>query len=88
MKRVFLFVLTNLAVLLVAGVVMQFLGVPEMLASKGYGIRLEGLLILSALFGMGGSFFSLAISKWMAKRSVGAVVITEPRTQKIGRAHV
>ena len=81
MKRVFLFVLTNLAVVLVAGIAMQVLGVPEMLASRGYGIRLEGLLIMSALFGMGGSFFSLAISKWIAKRSVGATVISDPRTQ-------
>ncbi len=81
MKRVFLFVLTNLAVMLVAGIAMQLIGVPEMLASRGLPIRLQGLLIMSALFGMGGSFFSLAISKWMAKRSVGAVVITEPRTQ-------
>ena len=81
MKRVFLFVLTNLAVLLVAGVAMQLIGVPEMLAAKGLDVRLEGLLIMSALFGMGGSFFSLAISKWVAKRSVGAKVITEPRSQ-------
>ncbi len=81
MKRVFLFLMTNLAVLLVAGVAMQLLGVPQMLAARGIGVRLEGLLIMSALFGMGGSFFSLAISKWVAKRSVGARVITEPRTQ-------
>jgi heat shock protein HtpX len=81
MKRVFLFVLTNLAVLLVAGVAMQLLGVPQMLASRGVEVRLTGLLILSALFGMTGSFISLAMSKWMAKRAVGAVVITEPRSQ-------
>ncbi|HEY8119915.1 MAG TPA: protease HtpX [Myxococcota bacterium] len=81
MKRVLLFVATNLAVMLVAGVAMQLLGVPQMLASRGLPVRLEGLLIMSALFGMGGSFFSLAISKWIAKRSVGAVVITEPRNQ-------
>ena len=81
MKRVFLFVLTNLAVLLVAGIAMQLLGVPHMLASRGLEVRLTGLLIMSALFGMTGSFVSLALSKWIAKRSVGAVVITEPRTQ-------
>ena len=81
MKRVFLFVLTNLAVMLVVGIAMQILGVPQMLAARGIGIRLEGLLIMSALFGMGGSFFSLAISKWMAKRSVGATVLTDPRSQ-------
>jgi heat shock protein HtpX len=81
MKRVFLFVLTNLAVMLVAGVVMQLLGVPQMLAARGLEVRLSGLLIMCALFGMGGSVFSLLISKWVAKHSVGAVVITEPRTQ-------
>jgi len=81
MKRITLFVLTNLAVLLVAGFVMELLGVPEWLASKGYGVGLSGLLVMSAIFGMGGSFISLAMSKWIAKRSVGAVVITEPRTQ-------
>jgi heat shock protein HtpX len=80
-KRVFLFVLTNLAVMLVAGVAMQLLGVPEMLAARGIETRLTGLLLLSALFGMTGSFISLALSKTIAKRSVGALVIREPRTQ-------
>jgi heat shock protein HtpX len=60
---------------------MQLLGVPQMLAARGLDVRLGGLLIMSALFGMTGSFLSLAMSKWIAKRSVGAVVITEPRTQ-------
>jgi heat shock protein HtpX len=81
MKRIVLFLLTNLAVMLVAGIAMELIGVPQMLASRGLPVRLEGLLIMSALFGMGGSFVSLAISKWMAKRAVGAVVITEARTQ-------
>jgi heat shock protein HtpX len=80
-KRVFLFVLTNLAVMLVAGIAMQLLGVPEMLAARGLETRLTGLLIFSALFGMTGSFISLALSKTIAKRSVGAVVIREPRSQ-------
>jgi heat shock protein HtpX len=52
-----------------------------MLAARGLEVRLGGLLIMSALFGMTGSFISLAMSKWVAKRSVGAVVITEPRTK-------
>jgi len=81
MKRVFFFVLTNLAVMLVAGVAMQLLGVPQMLAARGIETQLTGLLIMSALFGMTGSFISLALSKTIAKRSVGAQVITEPRTQ-------
>ena len=81
MKRAFLFVATNLAVMAVAGVAMQLLGVPQMLAARGIEVRLTGLLIMSALFGMTGSFLSLAMSKWIAKRSVGARVISEPRTQ-------
>jgi heat shock protein HtpX len=81
MKRVFFFVLTNLAVLIVAGIAMQLLGVPQMLASRGIETQLTGLLIMSALFGMLGSFISLALSKTIAKRSVGAQVISEPRTQ-------
>ncbi len=81
MKRVLLFLATNAAVLLVASLAMEVLGVPQMLAARGIDVRLTGLLIMSALFGMTGSFVSLAISKWVAKRSVGAHVIGEPRTQ-------
>jgi heat shock protein HtpX len=81
MKRITLFVLTNLAVLMVAGTVMELLGVPEWLASRGYGVGMTGLLVMAAVFGMGGSFISLLLSKWIAKRAVGAVVITQPRTQ-------
>ena len=74
MKRVFLFVVTNLAVLLVLGIVAQLLGVGR--AAPGqYG----ALLAMAAVFGMGGAFISLAISKWMAKRMMGVKVITEPR---------
>jgi heat shock protein HtpX len=80
MKRVFLFVLTNLAVLLVAGIVMQLLGVPQMLAARGHGIPLQGLLAMSAVFGMTGSVISLLSSKWIAKRSVGARVIEQPQS--------
>ncbi len=79
MKRVFLFLATNLAVLLVAGIAMELLGVPQLLASRNLPVRLEGLLVLSALFGMTGSVISLLLSKTIAKRSVGARVIGEPR---------
>jgi heat shock protein HtpX len=75
MKRVFLFLATNLAVILVLSIVLNivfsFLGVDR----SGIG----GLLIFAAVFGFGGSFISLAMSKWMAKRSTGAVVIEQPR---------
>jgi heat shock protein HtpX len=75
MKRIVLFLATNLAVILVLSVVLNivfsFLGVDR--SSIG------GLLVFAAVFGFGGSFISLAISKWMAKRSTGAVVIEQPR---------
>jgi heat shock protein HtpX len=81
MKRVFLFLATNIAVLVVLGIVLQLLGVESLLDEQGVGLDLRALLIFSAVYGMGGSFISLAISKWMAKRATGARVIEDPRTQ-------
>ena len=69
--RIALFVATNLAVLVLAGIVMSILGVNSS--------SMTGLLVMAACFGFGGSIISLLLSKWMAKRSTGAVVITEPR---------
>jgi heat shock protein HtpX len=78
MKRIFLFLLTNLAVLLVLSIALRLLGVDRILDEQGTGLDYRALLIFSAVFGMGGSFISLLISKWMAKRSTGAHVITQP----------
>ena len=78
MKRIFLFLATNLAIVLVLSVTMRILGVEPYLTANG--LNLTSLLIFAAVMGMGGSFISLAISKWMAKRSVGAVVIENART--------
>ena len=75
MKRIVLFLLTNFAVLLVLGVVLSILMPALGLDSSSNA----GLLVISAVFGMGGSFISLAMSKWIAKRSVGAHVIEQPR---------
>ncbi|MEN5069649.1 MULTISPECIES: protease HtpX [Stenotrophomonas] len=72
-SRIALFLLTNFAVLILAGIVMSVLGVDPN--------RMGGLLVFAAIFGFGGSFISLLLSKFMAKRSTGAVVITEPRNQ-------
>ncbi|MEX0977061.1 MAG: protease HtpX [Woeseia sp.] len=77
-KRVALFIATNLAVLLVLSVVLRLLGVDRILDESGAGINYQALLILSVVIGFGGSFISLAISKWMAKRSTGAKVIESP----------
>ena len=77
MKRIFLFLLTNIAVMLVLSIVASLLGVDRFLTA--HGLNLGALLAFSAIFGFGGSFISLQMSKWMAKRSTGAHVITEPR---------
>ncbi len=78
MNRIFLFLATNMAVIALATIVLKVFGVEDALARSGSGINLTGLLIFSAVFGMAGSFVSLAISKWMALRSTGAHVIKEP----------
>ena len=80
MKRVFLFLLTNIAILVVLSVAARVLGLDRIFEQQGVGLNLPGLLAFAALFGMGGSFLSLAMSKWMAKRMTGAKVITDPRT--------
>lgn len=79
MKRVVLFLATNIAVIAVASIVLRLLGVDSYLANNGTGLDLRALLIFSAVFGFAGSFISLAMSKWIAKRTTGAQVITSPR---------
>lgn len=81
MKRVILFVGTNLAVILVLSVVLSLLGVGRILDEQGVGLDLYNLIVFAAVFGFGGSFISLAISKWMAKRMTGAKVIETPRNE-------
>lgn len=79
MKRIVLFVLTNLAVILVLSITLRLLGVDRILNESG-GLDYNSLLIFATVFGFGGAFISLAISKWTAKRMTGAQVIVEPRT--------
>ncbi|MEK6591936.1 MAG: protease HtpX [Pseudomonadota bacterium] len=78
MKRIFLFVVTNLAIVLVLSITLRLLGVDSMLDQQGTGINFNSLLILSAVLGFGGSFISLLLSKWSAKRMTGAHVIEVP----------
>ena len=78
MLRIVLFVLTNLAVMALLTIVVKLTGL-DVYAYRRGGLNLSGLLIMAAVMGMGGSFISLAMSKWMAKMSVGAQVITQPR---------
>jgi heat shock protein HtpX len=79
MKRVVLFLLTNIAVLLVLSVVLRLLGVERILDQQGVDLDYGSLLVFAAVFGMGGSFISLLLSKWMALRMTGARVIKDPR---------
>lgn len=76
-KRVVLFLGTNLAILAVLSVFVQIFGIDQMLAEKGLG-NYGGLFIFAAIFGMGGAFVSLAISKWIAKKSMRVKVIESP----------
>src|SRR5688572_16209388 len=78
MKRIVLYLATNLAVVLVLSITLQLLGVDRMLDEQGTGINLNALLILAVVMGFGGSFISLLISKWSAKRMTGAQVIEVP----------
>ena len=77
MKRILLYVATNFAILAVLSVTMQLLGIDRMLVQET-GLNLQGLLLMAGIFGFGGSFISLLISKWMAKKATGAHVIESP----------
>ena len=78
MKRIFYFLVTNLAIVLVLSVTMRLLGVEPFLNANG--LNLNSLLIFAAVMGFGGAFISLAISKWSAKKMSGAVTIENPKT--------
>ena len=78
MKRIMLFILTNLAVMLVLTVVTRLLGVDRFLTANG--LNLGSLLAFSAVIGFGGATISLLMSKWMAKMSTGAQVISHAST--------
>lgn len=81
MKRIALFLLTNLAVIAVLSIVLNLLGIESILETNGVDLNLQALLIMSAVIGMTGSFISLAMSKWSAKHMTGAQVITQPKNQ-------
>jgi heat shock protein HtpX len=78
MKRILLFLATNLAVVFVLNITLRLLGVDRIIDASG-GLNLNSLLVFAFVFGFAGSFVSLAISKWTAKRLMGVQVITEPR---------
>ena len=81
--RIALFALTNIAVLLVAALVLRMLGIDQMVlnAAGEYSLNYTGLFIFSAIFGFGGALVSLFISKWMAKRATGTRIIDAPSNE-------
>lgn len=78
MKRILLFLGTNLAIIVLLGIVLRLFGFESILDEQGIGLDYGSLLLFAAVFGFAGSFISLAISKWSAKRMMGVRVITQP----------
>jgi len=81
MKRVFLFILTNIAILVVLSIFLTLTGFTGILQSNGVDLDYNSLMIFSLVFGMGGSFISLYLSKWMAKKMAGVQVIAQPSNE-------
>ena len=80
MLRIGLFLLTNIAVIALASITLSIFGFDGYMAANGVDLNLQGLLIFCAVIGFAGSFVSLFISKWMAKRSTGTQIISQPRS--------
>jgi heat shock protein HtpX len=78
MKRIVLYLATNLAIIAVLCITLRLLGIESLLDQQGVDLNMQSLLIYAALLGFSGSLISLAISKWTAKRMTGAQVITSP----------
>jgi heat shock protein HtpX len=81
MMRILLFLATNVAILVVVSIIFNLLGLSGALDAQGMGLDLNSLLVMSAVIGMTGSFISLAMSKWSAKRAMGVQVIEQPQNQ-------
>ncbi|MGZ8195383.1 MAG: protease HtpX [Methylosarcina sp.] len=81
MMRIFLFLATNAAILVVISIVFNLLGLSGFLDAQGVNLDLNALLVMSAVIGMAGSFISLLLSKWSAKNAMGVHVIDRPENQ-------
>ena len=81
MLRIALFLGTNIAILLILSITFSLLGFDSLLAQNGVDLNLNALLVYSALIGFSGSLISLFMSKWMAKKSMGVKVITQPSSE-------
>ena len=83
MTRILLFIVTNVAVLLILNIALQVFGVEEMISEAGGpAVNLTALMIMASVIGFGGAFISLAISKWMAKKSMRVQVIDQPSSAR------
>ncbi|MEW7976055.1 MAG: protease HtpX [Candidatus Sedimenticola endophacoides] len=80
MMRIALFVATNLAIVVLISITFRLLGIEGVLQSNGVDLDLNALLVMSAVIGFSGSFISLLMSKWMAKRSMGVQILDAPAT--------
>ena len=78
MKRIVLFLATNLAVVVLLGIILRLIGFEGILDANGVDLNLGALLVFAAVVGFTGAFISLAMSKWTAKRMMGVRVITQP----------
>ena len=81
MIRIFLFLATNIAIMIMISVVLSLLDLSGILDAQGLDLDLNTLLVMSAVIGMTGSFISLAMSKWSAKQAMGVQVIEQPQNQ-------
>lgn len=81
MMRIFLFLATNAAILVVVSIIFNVLGLSGTLDAQGIDLNLNALLVMSAVIGMTGSVISLAMSKWSAKNAMGVHVIEQPQNQ-------
>jgi len=79
MKRILLFLITNFAILFVASITLRLLGLEFYLTRQG--IDFTSLLVFGAVIGFGGAFISLAMSKWIARKTMGVQVIDQPRNE-------
>ncbi|MGR9072902.1 MAG: protease HtpX [Gammaproteobacteria bacterium] len=81
MMRIFLFLATNAAILVVISIVFNLLGLQSTLDQQGVNLNYNALLVMSGIIGMSGSFISLVMSKWSAKSAMGVQIIEHPRSQ-------
>tara|TARA_B100000427_G_scaffold324260_1_gene329106 strand:+ start:168 stop:1082 length:915 start_codon:yes stop_codon:yes gene_type:complete len=81
MKRIVFFLITNIAILLVLSIFLSLIGFTGILQNNGIDLDYNSLMLFSLVFGMGGSFISLYMSKWMAKKMAGVKVIQSPSNE-------